>query len=165
MTEHLVLIGFKAVGKTALGKAVAERLKRPFADLDEEIVKIHTELCAQEKNCRELVSAHGEVFFRALETTALEKILAATEPLVLALGGGAPLSERNQKLLVGQRLVHVTATRSTLLERYLKDGAPADQFQSLWAERMPVYERLAKLTVQNDGTLEETTEELLNLLA
>lgn len=164
MTEHLILIGFKAAGKTALGQAVAERLKRPFVDLDEEIVKIHAQLCTQEKSCRELVSAHGEVFFRALETTALEKILAEKNPLIIALGGGAPLSERNQKFLAGQRLVHVTAPRSIILERYLKNGAPADQFQTLWTTRMPVYERLASLTVQNDGTLEETTNELLNLL-
>lgn len=165
MTEHLILIGFKAAGKTALGKAVAERLNRSFADLDEAILKLHATECTQEKTCRELVSAHGEVFFRALETVSLEKILAKEKPLVLALGGGAPLSEQNQKLLKGQRLVHVTAPQSIILERYLKDGAPADQFQTLWNERMPIYERLAKLTVQNDETLEAATEKLLTLLS
>lgn len=164
MTEHLVLIGFKAAGKTTLGANLAQRLNRPFADLDEAVLKLHSAECTQEKTCRELVQAHGETFFRDLETAALEKILIEENPLVLALGGGAPLSEQNQKLLENHLLVHITAPQGIIHERYLKNGAPADQFQTLWTERMPVYERLAKFTVQNNGTLEKATEQLLNLL-
>ncbi len=34
---NIVLTGFMGVGKTAVGRAVAQRLQRPFFDLDEVI--------------------------------------------------------------------------------------------------------------------------------
>lgn len=165
MTEHLVLIGFKAVGKTTVGRALAPRLHRAFTDLDELILQRHAQSCDHEKTCREVVQAHGEDFFRTLETEVLQETLKQEKPMVLAVGGGAALSQTNQELLKGQRLVHLGAPQGILRERYLKTGAPEALFSSLWEQRLPTYERLASLTVQNDGPLEETVEKLLQQLA
>ena len=173
MSSHLVLIGFKHAGKSILGESLSTRLKRPFVDLDAEIVRLHAKQCGQEESCREILHKHGEAFFRGLESEALTEILAGEVPLVLALGGGTPLMEHNQVLLQGHELVHVAAPRSIVFERIMINGKPAffsqeedafDQFQKLWTERIPVFDRLAKITVKNEGSIDSLTEEVLTHL-
>lgn len=170
MSSHLILIGFKHAGKSILGESLSTRLKRPFLDLDAEIVTLHAKQCGHEESCREIIHKHGEAFFRDLESEVLAKILEEEIPLVLALGGGTPLMERNQTLLQGHELVHVSAPRSIVFERIMINGKPSffsqevdafDQFQELWAERMPLFDRLAKITVKNEGSIDALTDEVL----
>jgi shikimate kinase len=167
MTSHLILIGFKHAGKTALGESLSKRLDRPFVDLDDEILLEHSAMCENENSCREILNRHGEDFFRALESNALEKVLAREQPFVLALGGGTPLLEQNQKLLKDLQIVHVKAPRSVVFERIMINGKPSffpeeedafDHFQTLWFKRLPVFEALAEITVSNDGTIDVLTK-------
>ncbi len=173
MTSHLIIIGFKHAGKTLLGERLSLRLNRPFVDLDSEIIRLHTTQCGKEQTCREILQHHGEEFFRALESDALKEILTENTPLILALGGGTPLMKRNQALLKGQQIVHVTAPRSIVFERIMINGKPAffsqekdafDQFQELWEQRMPVFEELAGISVNNEGTIDSLAEEVLTRL-
>jgi len=173
MTSHLILIGFKHAGKTLLGESLSARLNRPFVDLDAEIIRLHTEQCGQEQTCREILQHHGEEFFRELESNALKEILTEETPLILALGGGTPLMERNQMLLKDQQVVHVTAPRSIVFERIMIGGKPAffppeadafDHFQKLWGERIPVFEQLAKITVKNQGSIDTLVDDVLTRL-
>ncbi len=173
MTQHLILIGFKHAGKTTLGENLSQRLDRPFVDLDNEIVLNHSKKCANEKSCREILKKHGEDFFRGLENSALEEVLSRKTPFVVALGGGTPLMEQNQKLLKDLQIVHVKAPRSIVFERIMINGKPAffpeeedafDHFQKLWNKRLPVFEQLAKITVNNESSIDALTEEVLNRL-
>lgn len=173
MTQHLILIGFKHAGKTSLGENLSERLDRPFVDLDNEIILNHSKHCGNEKSCREILNKHGEDFFRGLESTALEEILLRTTPSILALGGGTPLMEQNKKLLKDLQIVHVKAPRSIVFERIMINGKPAffpeeedafDHFQKLWNKRLPVFEELAKITVNNESSIDALTDEVLNRL-
>lgn len=173
MTQHLILIGFKHAGKTTLGENLSERLHRPFVDLDNEILQQHSSTCGNESSCREILNKHGEDFFRTLENSALEEVLSREQPFVLALGGGTPLLEQNQKLLKDLQIVHVKAPRSVVFERIMINGKPAffpeeedafDHFQKLWAKRLPVFEELAEITVNNEGTIEVLADEVLSKL-
>lgn len=173
MTEHLILIGFKHAGKTSLGENLSQRLGRPFVDLDNEILLKHAKNCSKEKTCREILNKHGEDFFRGLENTALEELLRSKKPTILALGGGTPLMEQNQKLLKDLQIVHVTAPRSVIFERIMINGKPAffpededafDHFKKLWNKRLPVFEQLAKITVNNQSSIEVLADEVLNRL-
>ncbi len=173
MTQHLILIGFKHAGKTTLGENLSLRLARPFVDLDNEITLNHSKSCGQEHSCREILNKHGETFFRGLENEALQEILLRKTPLVVALGGGTPLMEQNQKLLKDLQIVHVTAPRSIVFERIMINGKPAffpeaedpfDHFQKLWAERLPIFERLAKITVKNESSIDALADDVLNQL-
>lgn len=170
MTQHLILIGFKHAGKSMLGESLAKRLNRPFIDLDDELVRRHRETCNKEGSCREILSQHGEDFFRGLESSILEEILAEETPLIVALGGGTPMVENNQTLLRAHQIVHVTAPRSIVFERIMINGKPSffpqeeeafDHFQKLWTQRLPVFERLAGLTVKNEGTIDSLSDTVL----
>lgn len=71
-------------GKTHWGKAVGEKLKLPFFDLDEEIVK------SEGKTITELFAEMGEEYFRMAERDMLRKITDEHKSFVMATGGGTP---------------------------------------------------------------------------
>jgi shikimate kinase / 3-dehydroquinate synthase len=78
-------------GKSTIGKEVARLSGRPFVDLDGELERRHgpiTELFER---------SEGE--FRRLEEELAAEVLAAAAPAVIALGGGAVLSERTRRFL------------------------------------------------------------------
>ncbi|HET9507117.1 MAG TPA: shikimate kinase, partial [Gaiellaceae bacterium] len=92
LERHLALVGFMGAGKSTVGADVAERLGRPFVDLDAEI----------ERRSGRSVQEHfagGEAAFRAVEEAVAADVLGGSEPAVVALGGGAVLSERTRGLL------------------------------------------------------------------
>ena len=83
LDRHLALVGFMGAGKTTLGLTVAERLGRPFVDLDREIEREVRETIP------EIFDRRGEAEFRVLEQVAAQETLCAAKPAVIALGGGA----------------------------------------------------------------------------
>lgn len=177
MTQHLILIGFKHSGKSLLGESLAARLNCPFVDLDLKIVELHNTSCSggacQKSSCRELLTVHGEEIFRELESQALASVLATLSPQIIALGGGTPMTSRNRDLIKGLPIVHVKAARSVVFERIMINGKPAffpqdedafDHFQKLWNERLPLFDTLAKITIDNKGPIEGVAEELIHNL-
>src|SRR5580765_6766850 len=86
---HVAIVGFMGAGKSTVGADAATRIGRPFVDLDEEI---------QRRTGSTIVElfAEGESGFRDVEEEIVCDVLACTEPHVLALGGGAVLSQRTR---------------------------------------------------------------------
>lgn len=84
---HLYLLGSRGVGKSTVGKLLAQRLQRPFLDLDELIEKTVGMPIA------DLFRARGEAWFRELESQTLALVGQAvldgqSAPGIVALGGG-----------------------------------------------------------------------------
>jgi len=82
LDRHLALIGFMGAGKTTLGGVVAQRLCRPFRDVDDEIEREHGPI-------RDLFAEQGEAAFRTIEADFLRDVCARREAGVVAVGGGA----------------------------------------------------------------------------
>jgi shikimate kinase len=87
-----------AVGKSAVGRKLARRLKRPFVDLDRAIEK-----CEGSK-VREIFENKGEPYFRQLEKQALAHVLRE-DGQVIATGGGVVLQDDNLRLLQERSLI------------------------------------------------------------
>ncbi|MSV28904.1 MAG: shikimate kinase [Bryobacterales bacterium] len=90
------LVGFMGSGKTTVGKLLAERLGWTFADLDDDVE------AAAGMTVSGIFAARGEQEFRDIEHEALRARAQAVrdgERLVVALGGGAFVPERNVELL------------------------------------------------------------------
>lgn len=87
-----------AVGKSAVGRKLARRLKRRFVDLDRAIEK-----CEGSK-VREIFENKGEPYFRELEKQALAQVLRE-DGQVIATGGGVVLHEDNLRLLQERSLM------------------------------------------------------------
>lgn len=165
MTQHIILIGFKHVGKSAIARALGEAMGLPSIDLDEIIKDMHAQMHNTVVfSCSQIVREHGATYFRNLERHALRHVLKEREATVVALGGGTPMDEENQKLLHSHQVIHITAPKGGIYERIMMSGRPAffpkDEdpfsfFQKLWQEREPIYQELATITVHNTGSIAE----------
>lgn len=89
---NIVFTGFMGVGKTTVGKLVAQKLGLEFYDTD----------CEIEKYCNmripEIFEEYGEQKFREIETQVVEKI-SQKDGLVISCGGGVVKSEINMSFL------------------------------------------------------------------
>jgi len=81
---NIVLIGFPGVGKSSIGKLVAERLALPFVDTDEEIVR------QEGRPITHIFRESGEPFFRELERGVIRQV-SQLEGAVISTGGGSVL--------------------------------------------------------------------------
>lgn len=152
--RHLALAGFMGSGKTSAGEEVAARLGRRFVDLDRQI-EIRTG-----SRIAELFVTRGEAGFRAVEEAVAHDVLSGGEPLVVALGGGAVLSERTRAELARRAFtVLLDVDPETAWERVAGSARPLAQeqgeFHSLHRDRQPLYEAVA------DAHARETDEILL----
>ena len=86
MKKNLVLLGMMGVGKSTLGKIVAQKQGLEFIDTDINI----EEKCSMKIS--EIFKKKGEVFFRAEEEKEVLKSLKKNS-CVIAIGGGAFLNK------------------------------------------------------------------------
>lgn len=156
MKSKIALIGFRATGKSVVGRLLAQRLNWSFVDLDDQVV------AALEMSIDAWVKLHGWVSFRREETRVLREV-ARRDQLVLATGGGVILDAGNREFL--RREFHVTclkARKETIISRILGDDRSAayrpplteldldSEVEVVLRERLPLYEATAHLSVQVD---------------
>ncbi len=165
MSPRIVLVGPMGVGKSTVGRLLAERLGVGHRDTDDDIV------AAENRTIADIFVDEGEAAFRALEKHAVRSALTEHEG-VLSLGGGAVLDEDTRALLAPQRVVYLSmdveeAVRRTGLgaARPLLAVNPRKQWRELMEARRHLYEEVATAVVPTDGrTPEEVAEAALNAL-
>ncbi|MBK7141341.1 MAG: shikimate kinase [bacterium] len=91
--QHIWLVGFSGSGKSTIGPALAKLLHMQFVDTDEVIERQSRTKIAH------LFAKRGEVHFRTLESTLIQRIAGTSRPTVVALGGGAFQSAVNRKII------------------------------------------------------------------
>ncbi len=153
---HLVLVGMMGVGKSSVGRRLANRLGRPFVDLDKVIED------RQGRSIPEIFAADGEDAFRAIESAVVAEVLAAPEESVVAFGGGAVLDPRNRdRAREAGVVVWLQATPKDLARRVsgghtvrplLAGPRPAHQvIAEMLATREPAYRAAAHHCVETSG--------------
>ncbi|MEU3829762.1 shikimate kinase [Streptomyces sp. SID486] len=161
----VVLIGPMGVGKSTVGRLLAEHLGVGYRDTDDDIVE------AEGRTIAEIFVDEGEPAFRAKEKAAVRAALAAHEGVV-ALGGGAVMDPDTRALLAGQRVVYLSmeveeAVRRTGLNvaRPLLAVNPRKQWRELMEARRHLYEEVATAVVATDGRgPDEVTRDVLDAL-
>jgi shikimate kinase len=141
-------------GKTAVGRPLAARLGLPFLDTDEAIARSAGPIPA-------IFSSRGEAGFRALEAELVTREIRALEqkPKVLALGGGAVLSDEVRDAL--RRVPAVVWLTAPAAELWRRVGADRDAerplardqaaFSALLDSREALYREVATLTSDTSG--------------
>ena len=154
---NVVLIGYRACGKSTVGKLLADRLKIAFLD---------TDLLIEESTgmpIKEIVAGQGWDYFRAREKEAVQK-LAQKGECVIATGGGVVLDEDNVALLkkIGV-VVWLKAPITDIIER-LKEDAKTDDLRPQFTDgnlacetamvlekRIPLYQKAADYVLDTAG--------------
>ena len=148
-SHHVVLVGLMGVGKSTVGRRLAKELRRPFADVDEQVelragVTIPT-----------LFERDGEDAFRTLESAVVADLLARPRPLVVAAGGGVATSPDNRAAMAAARAFVVwlrasadfLAPRTDPTHRPLLAGDVRATLGRLLAERSALYEQVADVQI------------------
>ena len=151
---NVAIFGFMGVGKSSVGRLVAEALGMEFVDLDETIV------ADAGKGIPEIFEERGERGFRELEKEATRRV-AARDGVVIACGGGTVLDEDNLGALRrNSRMILLTADPETILLRVETDGdtrpllsaeEKVEPIARLLGERMPGYIEAADKAVDTSG--------------
>lgn len=171
--KHIILIGFKHVGKSAVGKNLSQELGLAYIDLDNKIEERYAKENNEKLTCRQIMLKHGELVFRDCESRALTEVLGEGEQRVVAVGGGAPLREENRNLMARHLVIHVSAPRNVVYERIMLNGRPAFfpdneepiiSFLRLWEEREKIFQSLANCTVYNNGPLDQVVANIKAIL-
>jgi shikimate kinase len=164
--QNIALTGFMAVGKSAVGRTLARRLKRRFVDLDRAIEKV-TGLPV-----RQIFDQLGEPGFRKLEKETLARVLAE-EGQVIATGGGVVMDEENLQLLREKTLlICLTASTDVLLKRagngakrpLLKGTNRRRRIEELLQQREKKYALAHSSVDTTDLTVDQVVDKIIELL-
>lgn len=169
---RIILIGYRASGKTSAAKALAKQLGWRWVDTDVEIAD------ADGRELAEIFKAEGEPEFRRRETEVLRRAVKA-ENVVIATGGGIILAEENRNLLTrAGPVVWLTASADVIRERLTADAQtsanrpalsghdPVSEVDAVLASRLALYETTANYDVATGGlTPQEVAEEILSQIS
>jgi shikimate kinase len=164
-TQNIALTGFMAVGKSAVGRALARKLKRRFVDLDKLIEK------AEGMKVSDIFAQRGEGYFRQCERDALKTVLGE-ENQVIATGGGAIVDEDNLRLVQKKALlICLTANTEALLKRagtgstrpLLEIAARKVRIEELLQLRQEKYARADLSIDTTDLTIDQVAQRIIDL--
>ena len=162
MKTNIALIGFMGVGKTAVGRLLAEKLGKELVEPDSLIeLKVG-------KSIPDIFKEDGEAAFRQLEIEVTREV-AGNRNQVIACGGGVVLNQINiDRLKKGAVVVYLTASPEVILQRVSDDSSvrpllensnKALNIRELLKFRQPLYERAADIMIDTSGLDIETVAE------
>jgi shikimate kinase len=150
MKTNVALIGFMGVGKSAVGKILADDLKKKFSETDFIIAQ------KAGKTIPQIFREDGEIAFREKEIEVVKEIAGGNNQ-VIACGGGVVLNKINiDRLRQTGVTVWLTASPAIILGRIVSDGEarpliPAKvtlaDIRALMTFRKPYYQRASDIEV------------------
>ena len=161
---NVALFGFMGVGKSAIGRMLAEKLGLSFVDLDEEIVS------RTRRSIESIFEEDGEERFREIERV-VTKEYSALDGQVIACGGGTVIDPQNlDNLRRSSRMVLLTAEPEVILERVEAEGDARPllnvddrlgKIRSLLSKRWPRYIEAADIIID---TSEYTPQVVVSII-
>ena len=149
---NVFLVGPMGVGKTTIGRVLAELLGLEFFDSDREI---ETSTGA---DIPWIFDVQGESGFRIRESRMIDQ-LSGKQNIVMATGGGAVLAEENRKRLKDRGVVvYLRASINQQIERTTRDknrpllqtSDPEQKIRELMKIRDPLYSELADIIIDTN---------------
>ncbi|QNE33074.1 shikimate kinase [Sphingomonas sp. NBWT7] len=162
----IVLVGLMGVGKSTVGRRLAQRLRLPFVDADSEIEE------AAGMSIPEIFAQFGEAYFRDGERRVIQRLIDGT-PKVIATGGGAFVNDTTRALILAEALaVWLDADIDVLVERVrrrdtrplLRDKDPAAVLRDLATARNPLYAQAHIRVASNNAPHEATVRAILRAI-
>ncbi|WP_298366947.1 shikimate kinase [uncultured Lutibacter sp.] len=167
----IVLLGYMASGKSAVGKILAQRLKMQFFDLDEYIEE------SEKLTISQIFSDKGEIYFRKKESEYLKELLNLEENCIISLGGGTPCYGNNMDIVLEKsKSFYLNASVQTIFNRIKSETSKRPLVATIGIEnlleyigkhlfeRSAFYNKAHKSISVNDKSILEIVKELQSLL-
>jgi shikimate kinase len=164
----VVLVGLMGVGKSSVGRRLANLLQVPFVDADDAIEE------AAQLTIPEIFERHGESSFRDGERRVISRLIGDGGRKVVATGGGAFCNAETRALILDKAIaVWLDADVDTLLERVgrkdnrplLKQGDPRETLTRLKAEREAAYSQAPIHVTSGSGSHHRAVTKVLQGIA
>jgi len=170
-TQDIYLIGMPGCGKSTIGRLLAERIQRDFTDMD---VLFRTTYHITPSAC---IRNKGEDEFRTMESELLKNTAQKTDSIskeraasfgggvrsrIISCGGGIVVKEENKEVLKTNSIV-IYIKRD--LDKLTSKGRPLSEqngVEKLFSQRKEKYENFSDLIVENNGTIEECLDIIIN---
>ena len=166
---RLFLVGYRATGKTTVGRLAAKSLGWGFVDADSHLESE----CG--KSVRELFRDEGEVGFRDRESATLVELATgeAWDRHVISTGGGVVIRPANRLHLRRGFVARLTASAATIHARMAADavtegqrpnltpGGGLPEVEALLAAREAWYREVADVTVDTEGRSPEAVADAI----
>ena len=159
-----LIIGFMGVGKTSVAACLKDMLAMDVVDTDAMIVE------RQGMSVNQIFEYYGENYFRNCESNTIIG-LRNLKQTVISCGGGAVLRPENvENLKKCSRIVLLTASPETILERVkdsddrplLRGNKNVEFIAQLMERRKAIYESVADVVVNTDGkSIYQVCEEII----
>lgn len=164
---NIYFAGMIGSGKTTIGRALADRLKMPFADLDHEMDS------RLGYSFHRLVAEKGWLAFRQLEYTIC-KYFAGLDNHIVCLGGGTVRYEWNVDILrPSGATILLEVSTAELIARVRQADRPRvnagtsleEDITRMWSEHQHTYRAAAQLVYRSEGkSIVQEVEELTVIL-
>lgn len=165
--KTIALVGLMGVGKSSVGRRLANALGLPFRDADAEVE------AAAGRSISDIFAELGEPAFREGERRVIARLLDQP-PHVLATGGGAFMNPETRQLIKSKAVsVWLKTDLETLARRVgrkstrplLADKDPMDVLKAQAEARYPVYAE-ADVTVETgDAAHHVTVDQVIRALS
>jgi len=146
---QVFLIGFMGVGKTTLGKQLADLYNLPFYDLDDEIEQ------SAKLSIPNIFAELGEKYFRELES---EILLTWEKPGIISCGGGVVELSANRAYFQAQDVILLQTDFSMIWNRIEDSSRPLVKqwgkqgMENLYQVRKPKYQACTELSIDTSKT-------------
>ncbi|MDF1518622.1 MAG: shikimate kinase [Lutibacter sp.] len=166
----IVLLGYMASGKSAVGKILAEKLAIQFIDLDSFIEQ------REQMSITEIFETKGEIYFRKIEGSYLKELLDSNESSVISLGGGTPCYGNNLDFIENKsNSFYLKASIDTIFERLKNETSQRPLVAAIGTEnlkeyiakhlfeRAPYYERAHHTVLADHKNVAQIVDEIMLL--
>lgn len=166
----IVLLGYMASGKSAVGKILAKKLNVQFIDLDSFIEE------REQISIKEIFEMKGEIYFRKKEGEYLLELLNLNESSVISLGGGTPCYGNNMDFIKNKAIsFYLKASIDTIFDRLKNETSQRPLVASIGTEnlkeyiakhlfeRAPYYDKADHTISVNQKSVNQVIDEILLL--
>ena len=167
----IVLLGYMASGKSAIGKMLSENLNLLFIDLDSYI-----EEC-EKMTISDIFEKKGEIYFRKKEGLYLKQLFELKNDCIISLGGGTPCYGNNMDVITeNAQSFYLKASINTIFNRLKNETSQRPLVSTIGVENLKefiakhlfersIYYDKASSTIEvNDKSVEKIVSEIkLNL--
>lgn len=130
----IVLLGYMASGKSAVGKILAKKMNLQFIDLD---------VFIEEKegiSISSIFELKGEIYFRRIESIYLQELLNLSENCIISLGGGTPCYGNNMDFIKNDGIsFYLNASIQTIFDRLQGETSQRPLVASIGKDNLKEY--------------------------